>query len=260
MDVWKAHNLRLMFLSAVAGLLRTIEGISRFTTGIYVGETFLTTFLAAWAGFLFWGQLGPIFLEQVLNIIIKSMKMSGPEGEVMTKKMETMRVLMLWQIPQVMVAYLSLFATAFIENPFIAQWLVGAYYFFSTITSIVGAYYFFSTITSIFFVFFIALPTMGAFLKIIKDANPDGTDAKLNGLENKIGIFYRETRNNGVSNTVTCIIFCIPLTQTLVTYQVAFGWTIGALITGTAIWFIAPRAKNAKRVTPSTTKSTVVEN
>ncbi|GMH82936.1 hypothetical protein TL16_g09429 [Triparma laevis f. inornata] len=247
MDVWKAHNLRVMFLSTVAGLLRTIEGISRFTTGIYVSETFLTTFLAAWAGFLFWGQLGPIFLEQVLNIIIKSMKMSGPEGEVMTKKMETMRVLMLWQIPQVMVAYLSLFATAFIENPFIAQWLVGAYYFFSTITSI-------------FFVFFIALPTMGAFLKIIKDANPDGTDAKLNGLENKIGIFYRETRNNGVSNTVTCIIFCIPLTQTLVTYQVAFGWTIGALITGTAIWFIAPRAKNAKRVTPSTTKSTVVEN
>jgi hypothetical protein len=245
-DLWNSHNLRVIFLSGAAGVLRTFEGAMRFTTGIYVGESFYTTFLSAWAGFLFWGQLGPLFLEQVLTVIIKSVKMSGAEGELMKKNMERMRTLINWQLPQVTIAYLSLLATYFVDDPFVASWLVASYYLWSTLTSI-------------FFVFVIAMPIMSAFMGIIESANPEGSDAKLASLQKKIFIFHREVRNNGFSNTLTCIVFCVPFTRTMVTYQLAFGWTIGALINLAAIWFIRP--KNAKKkVTPSgVAKSTVVD-
>ena len=146
-----------------------------------------------------------------------------------------------------MVAYLSLLATYFVDDPFVASFLVASYYLWSTLTSI-------------FFVAFIALPSMSAFLKIIKTANPNGTDVKLAALQKKIFVFHRECRNNGFSNTLTCIIFCIPLSRTMVTYQLAFGWTIGGLITLVAIWFIVPNKRDKKKVSPSSAmKSTVVE-
>jgi hypothetical protein len=237
--------LQTCILCFVFSACRCVETFLRVSTGEYVGQSMSISVMSFIAGFVFWGFLANLFFTQIVDILVKSMKMSGPSGDAFMQQLVGVQKLMKMQVPMVAVAYVSAFATVLVENPFVQQWLIFSYYFFSTITSI-------------FFVYFIALPVTKAFLKIIKEANPDGSDVKMAALEGKIAILVREFTNNGFTNTFTCVAMLLPFTRTWVSYQLALGWTIGALIVGIAVLFIAPNKKKKSAKVGATAATTVV--
>ena len=234
------HPLQQVLL--VAGghaVLRVIEGATRVATSGKVGDNWIVSLCSSFAGFLFWGVLAGKFLKQWIGMIIANAKMSGAAGEKVKFQMEKMKSQMLYFKIIATIVFLSTNFTIFTPNPEHAKFLI-IFYFFGM------------SCLSIFLVFFVALPVANLFKEILDEANKEGTDAKMKSLQDKVALFLREARNNGISNTGSCLLFtCAPFTWTFVTYQMLFGWSMGVLIIFVAAYFIKPaNITKTKKVTP----------
>jgi hypothetical protein len=231
-------------------LLRMIEGAIRVESGgkAVIGNSLPITLIEAAGGILFWGHLAIEFIMAWMRMIISSAKMNGSQGEIVKNRMELMkkelRIFKWW----VRIVFLSTVGTHFTPNPEIAKYLVIGYF--------VGM-----SIASIYLVNVCALPVARLFKNILGEANPEGTDMKIQALQDKVAVFAREARNNGISNTLTCVLFLCPFMWAFISYQVLFGWTLAIPILLAASIFIRPSKANPNRrkskVSP--TSSTIVE-
>ena len=172
--------------------------------------------------------------------------MSGEQGEKVKNTMVTLTKNLYYFKFSAGGTYLITCGSLFFEDPAQTQYFVILFYFTMTFNSI-------------FLVNFCALPVGRMFKEVLDEANKDGTDAKFNALQNKVALFLREVRNNGISNTALCLLFCLPFAHTFVSYQFLFGWTLGCPIIFVAAFFIKPSKidSNKKKVAPAATATTV---
>lgn len=233
--IMKSPMQKSILYVAIECLFRMTESIIRVSSGgtAVIGSGSLAiTLIEAFAGMLFWASLGPGFMTTWMNTVMSNAKMSGAQGLTVKTRMENMQKqlkVFKWGVAFV---FLTTIGTYFTPDPDIAKYFIITYY--------LGM-----SIASVYLVNVCALPVARLFADILKESNKSGTDAKMNMLQDKVAVFTREIRNNGISNTLSCLAFvCLPFLWTFISYQVLFGWSIAIPILFAAAVFIKPPSAN----------------